>query len=148
MNDINEIRRLTASFFEGATTLQEEQQLYHYYGGNDVVAPDLQQYVGMFRDMAAIVLPQQHDERQQSAMTVIHSARRLISIAAACAAIAIIVAGVVDVWGQNECVAYIYGKRCTDKQIVVREMHEALGVVIGSKPAPAVDEQLGNMFND
>jgi hypothetical protein len=147
MNNTNEIRRLTALFFEGATTLQEEQQLYRYYGGHDV-APDLQQYAGMFSDMAAIALPQQHEERQQPAMTVIHRARRLISIAAACAAVAIIVAGVVDVWGQNECVAYIYGKRCTDKQIVVREMHEALGVVIGSKPAPAVDEQLGNMFND
>ena len=134
MSDILRIRTLTDRFFDGTTTLEEEQELYDYYRREQALPADLAQLRQLFLDFAA------------------PTPRRWLRWAvAACAALTI--AAGAAVWlnsgqqGDDECVAYIYGERTTDRDVVLGEMQKTMAAV-ADDGSDEVEEQLKMMFGN
>ena len=147
MSDILRIRTLTDRFFDGKTTLEEEQELYDYYRREQALPADLAQLRQLFLDFAAV---QFADE--QTVNADVNKPRRWLSWAvAACAAL--LVAAGAAVWlnsgqqGDDECVAYIYGERTTDRDVVLDEMQKTMAAV-ADDGSDEVEEQLKMMFGN
>ena len=146
MSDILRIRTLTDRFFDGTTTLEEEQELYDYYRREQALPADLAQLRQLFLDFAAV---QFADE--QTVSVNVNKPRRWLRCVAASAAL-LIVAGAA-VWlnsgrqGDDECVAYIYGERTTDRDVVLGEMQKTMAAV-ADDGSDEVKEQLKMMFGN
>ena len=145
MSDILRIRTLTDRFFDGTTTLEEEQELYDYYRREQALPADLAQLRQLFLDFAAV---QFADEPAVNAN--VNKRRRWLRWAvAACAALTI--AAGAAVWldsgqqGDDECVAYIYGERTTDRDVELGEMQKTMAV-LADDGSNVVEEQLKMMF--
>ena len=147
MNDnILGIRTLVDSFFDGETTLDEEQQLYAYFRQPPAELPeDLLSLRDMFLDLAAVryvaVSPQQR------------SHRRWPRWAAAAAIVVFVTLGSVTYFtrsteGDDDCVAYIYGRRTTDRTVVLTEMQKTMTVLAATDGSDIVEEQLKAMFDN
>ena len=147
MSDILRIRTLTDRFFDGTTTLEEEHELYDYYRREQALPADLAQLRRMFLDFAAVQFADEPAAEQQAPTP----RRRLRWAVAACAAL-LIVAGAA-VWlnsgqqGDDECVAYIYGERTTDRDVVLGEMQKTMAAV-ADDGSDEVEEQLKMMFGN
>ena len=147
MSDILRIRTLTDRFFDGTTTLEEEQELYDYYRREQALPADLAQLRQLFLDFAAV----QFGDEQALNVNVNKSRRWLRWAVAACAAL--LIAAGTAVWlnngrqGEEECVAYIYGKRTTDRDVVLGEMQKTMAAV-ADDGSNEVEEQLKMMFGN
>jgi len=147
MSDILRIRTLTDRFFDGTTTLEEEQELYDYYRREQALPADLAQLRQLFLDFAAV----QFGDEQALNVNVNKPRRWLRWAVAACAAL--LIAAGTAVWlnngrqGEEECVAYIYGKRTTDRDVVISEMQKTMAVVTDDG-TDEVEEQLKMMFGN
>ena len=145
MSDILRIRTLTDRFFDGTTTLEEEQELYDYYRREQALPADLAQLRQLFLDFAAV---QFGDEQAVN----INKPRRWLHWAVAACAALLIAAGAA-VWlnsgqqGDDECVAYIYGERTTDRDVVLGEMQKTMAAV-ADDGSDEVEEQLKMMFGN
>ena len=145
MSDILRIRTLTDRFFDGTTTLEEEQELYDYYRREQALPADLAQLRQLFLDFAAV---QFVDEQTVS----VNVPRRWLRWAVAASAALLIAAGAA-VWlnsgqqGDDECVAYIYGERTTDRDVVLGEMQKTMAAV-ADDGSNEVEEQLKMMFGN
>lgn len=147
MSDILRIRTLTDRFFDGTTTLEEEQELYDYYRREQALPADLAQLRQLFLDFAAV---QFGDE--QALNVNVNKPRRWLRWAVAASAALLIAAGAA-VWlnsgrqGDDECVAYIYGERTTDRDVVLGEMQKTMAAV-ADDGSDEVEEQLKMMFGN
>ena len=147
MSDILRIRTLTDRFFDGMTTLEEEQELYDYYRREQALPADLAQLRRLFLDFAAVQFADEPAAEQQAPIP-----RRWLRWAVAACAALLIAAGTA-VWlnngrqGEEECVAYIYGKRTTDRDVVLSEMQKTMAVVTDDG-SDEVEEQLKMMFGN
>ena len=147
MSDILRIRTLTDRFFDGTTTLEEEQELYDYYRREQALPADLAQLRQLFLDFAAV---QFGDE--QALNVNVNKPRRWLRWAVAASATLTIAAGAA-VWlnsgrqGDDECVAYIYGERTTDRDVVLGEMQKTMAAV-ADDGSDEVEEQLKMMFGN
>ena len=145
MSDILRIRTLTDRFFDGMTTLEEEQELYDYYRREQALPADLAQLRQLFLDFAAV---QFGDEQAVN----VNKPRRWLRWAVAASAALLIAAGAA-VWlnsgrqGDDECVAYIYGERTTDRDVVLSEMQKTMAAV-ADDGSDEVEEQLKMMFGN
>ena len=145
MSDILRIRTLTDRFFDGTTTLEEEQELYNYYRREQALPADLAQLRQLFLDFAAV----QFGDEQALNVNVNKPRRWLRWAVAACAAL--LIAAGTAVWlnsgrqGEEECVAYIYGERTTDRDVVLGEMQKTMAAVTDDG-SDVVEEQLKMMF--
>ena len=145
MSDILRIRTLTDRFFDGMTTLEEEQELYDYYRREQPLPADLAQQRQLFLDFAAVRFA---DEQAVN----VNKPRRWIGWAVAASAALLIAAGAA-VWlnsgrqGDDECVAYIYGERTTDRDVVLGEMQKTMAAV-ADDGSDEVEEQLKMMFGN
>lgn len=145
MSDILRIRTLTDRFFDGTTTLEEEQELYDYYRREQALPADLAQLRQLFLDFAAV----QFGDEQALNVNVNKPRRWLRWAVAACAAL--LIAAGTAVWlnsgrqGEEECVAYIYGERTTDRDVVLGEMQKTMAAVTDDG-SDVVEEQLKMMF--
>ena len=145
MSDILRIRTLTDRFFDGKTTLEEEQELYDYYRREQALPADLAQLRQLFLDFAAV---QFTDEQAVN----VNKPRRWLRWAVAASAALLIAAGAA-VWlnsgqqGDDECVAYIYGERTTDRDVVLGEMQKTMAAV-ADDGSDEVEEQLRMMFGN
>jgi ferric-dicitrate binding protein FerR (iron transport regulator) len=146
MSDILRIRTLTDRFFDGKTTVEEEQELYDYYRREQALPSDLVQLRQLFLDFAAVQFSDEQAEQQAP------TPRRWLRWAvAACAALTI--AAGAAVWlnsgqqGDDECVAYIYGERITDRDVVLGEMQKTMAAV-ADDGSDEVEEQLKMMFGN
>jgi len=145
MSDILRIRTLTDRFFDGTTTLEEEQELYDYYRREQALPADLAQLRQLFLDFAAV----QFGDEQALNVNVNKPRRWLRWAVAACAAL--LIAAGTAVWlnygrqGDEECVAYIYGERTTDRDVVLGEMQKTMAAVTDDG-SDVVEEQLKMMF--
>lgn len=77
--------------------------------------------------------------------------RKLIAwLAAACIIIGILIAAVywVRLERQDECVAYVYGRKYTDEETVLKEMRRTMGQVIEDNPQDDIEQQLNELFNE
>lgn len=147
MSDILRIRTLTDRFFDGTTTLEEEQELYDYYRREQALPADLAQLRQLFLDFAAVQFADEQAAEQQKP-----TPRRWLRWAVAACAALLIVAGAA-VWlnsgqqGDDECVAYIYGERTTDRDVVLGEMQKTMAAV-ADDGSDEVEEQLKMMFGN
>lgn len=147
MSDILRIRTLTDRFFDGKTTVEEEQELYDYYRREQALTADLAQLRQLFLDFAAVQFADEPAAEQQAP-----TPRRWLRWAVAACAVLLIAAGTA-VWlnngrqGEEECVAYIYGKRTTDRDVVLSEMQKTMAVVTDDG-SDEVEEQLKMMFGN
>ena len=146
MSDILRIRTLTDRFFDGKTTVEEEQELYDYYRREQALPSDLVQLRQLFLDFAAVKFSDEQAEQQAPIP------RRWLRWAVAACAALLIAAGTA-VWlnngrqGEEECVAYIYGKRTTDRDVVLSEMQKTMAAVTDDG-SDVVEEQLKMMFGN
>jgi hypothetical protein len=146
MSDILRIRTLTDRFFDGKTTVEEEHELYDYYRREQALPADLAQLRQLFLDFAAVQFSDEQAEQQAPIP------RRWLRWAVAACAALLIAAGTA-VWlnngrqGEEECVAYIYGKRTTDRDVVISEMQKTMAVVTDDG-TDEVEEQLKMMFGN
>ena len=147
MSDILRIRTLTDRFFDGTTTLEEEQELYDYYRREQALPADLAQLRRLFLDFAAVQFADEPAAERQAP-----APRRWLRWAVAACAALLIVAGAA-VWlnsgqqGDDECVAYIYGERTTDRDVVLGEMQKTMAAV-ADDGSDEVEEQLKMMFGN
>ena len=78
--------------------------------------------------------------------------RKLLALlAAACVVGAVIMVGMrwaVRSDTEDECVAYVYGRKCTDEAIVMQEMRRTMGEVVEDSPEATVESQLNELFGD
>jgi hypothetical protein len=147
MSDILRIRTLTDRFFDGMTTLEEEQELYDYYRREQALPADLAQLRQLFLDFAAVRFAD-----EQTVSVNVNKPRRWLRWAVAASAALLIAAGAA-VWlnsgqqGDDECVAYIYGERTTDRDVVLGEMQKTMAAV-ADDGSDEVEEQLKMMFGN
>lgn len=143
MTDILKIRTLTEKFFNGETSLQEERTLYDFYCQDDI-PDDLRSSQELFRSLGAldsIGIDRQQVPRQ-------HGNRRWL--AAAVTAVAVVSLGGALLFryhSENECVAYFYGERVTDRTIVLGEMQQTMASIAGDG-SDVVEEQLKALFDN
>ena len=134
-NDLKR-RSLTERFFDGETSLAEEQELYRLYREGDV-PEDLLHYKELFCGFEDIRLPQQKASS--------HQWKWVIGIAASIAILLAVGATLHTRNSKDECVAYIYGKKCTDKTIVMQHMQSALDEMDN---VSTIDEQMRDFFSE
>lgn len=130
------IRTLTERFFDGETSLAEEQELYRLFREGDV-PEDLMQYRELFAGFENIRLPQQKTSRRNW--------KQAIGIAASVLVLFAIGTILLAKQSNDECVAYIYGEKCTDEAVVMQQMETTLNDM-GS--IPTVDEQMRDFFSE
>ena len=76
---------------------------------------------------------------------------RLIALlAAACVVVAISMTAVhfVKLETNEECVAYVYGKKYTDQQTVMAEMKRSIGEIAEDNPQDEIEQQLNDLFRN
>ena len=140
MNDnLLRIRTLTDRFFDGDTTPEEEQELYDFYRQEDI-PEDLRPHQELFRDLAALTTLSPTVEQRQ------HRSRWWI---AAAIALLLTIGGTTlyHYQREDECVAYIYGERVTDRDVVLSEMQKTM-TAMTADGSDVVEEQLKAMFGN
>ena len=143
MNNLLRIRTLTEKFFDGDTTLEEEQELYDFYRQDDV-PEDLLPSQELFRDLAELgtlrqPVPQRAPQRSNH--------RWWLSAAAVAAMLIMGGAALYHFQREVECVAYIYGERVTDRDVVLGEMQKTM-TALTADGSDVVEEQLKAMFGN
>lgn len=151
MNTKDDIRILTERFFNGETTIEEERQLYRLYQGDDV-PQDLQAYREMMLDMAAIEVEDSKDiaTNEPKANVVSLWQRPLFRWLTAAVIVSAVIGGATSLFKHNseeECVAYIYGQKVTDHNVVMNELSQAAINMADSREDDDVARQLDEMFN-
>ena len=144
MTDELKIRTLTEHFLDGDTTLSEEQWLYEVYRRGNV-PDDLKPLRQMFLDYGAMATGNVATGGTQAERS--RPGRWLWAVAAA--VVALLVGGAVTVMHYeraNECVAYVYGQRITDRQQVMAELKQSMGTFVEEDATGAVDAQLRDLF--
>ena len=158
MNNLLRIRTLTEKFFDGGTTPEEEQELYDFYRQDDI-PEDLRPNQELFKDLAALATLAPSNRvgaGSVPARTLAPHRRWWIAAAAAFAAVLIVGGGMIwragtesapTRWDEDECVAYIYGKRVTDRDVVLNEMQNTM-TAMTADGSDVVEEQLKAMFGN
>ena len=140
MTDKQQIQEWLNRFMAGTATEQEEQQLADSFCSATDVPEEWLPYAIMFRGF------RQEAIGGSKVKTV--TMRRWI---AAAAAVVLLIAGGTMIWQkhlnqtEDECVAYIYGERTTDRDVVLCEMQKTM-VVVTCDGSDVVEEQLKGMF--
>ena len=149
MNNLLRIRTLTDKFFEGDTTPEEEQELYDFYRQDDI-PEDLRSNCELFRDLAA--LGSLNPSTVHHPLSTVHHPLSTVHhrrwwLAAAAVALLLIVGGTAlyHYQREDECVAYIYGERVTNRDVVLSEMQKTMAAMTADG-SDVVEEQLKAMF--
>ena len=156
MDKILRIRTLADRFLAAETSLQEERELTELCRNGDLPADLLPvremllalESMALTDEERAAAAEEQPSGGQQThvkVMTPVARGRRWL--AAAAAVVVLLAAGAFALWHrqQDECVAYIYGKRCTDRTVVMREMRQNMTDMAESDAD--VEAQLNDMFS-
>ena len=151
-----EIRMLTKRFFDGETTLKEEQRLYELYQSEESLPADLKPLREMMLDMGNLLLAKKEEkslsfngEREKTHLPI--NNKRWSNILAIAASLLLLFT-IGTVWynyqRQNECVAYIYGERVTDHDVVIHEMQSAMASLTVDDATITMEQQMKELFND
>ena len=150
------IRTLVDRFFDGDTTLDEEERLYAFFRRPPAELPeDLLPLREMFLGLAAAQYVLRQAKRQSRAATESQQTRQAKCWLrwAAAAAVALLVAGgaaalfIHGAEADDDCVAYIYGQRTTDRTVVLSEMQKTMTALSATDGSDVVEEQLKSMFS-
>ena len=138
MNDETRIRILAERFLEGETSMEEERELLKLVT-QDGLPKNLLPLRDLIVGLNAIKLP---------ALQPRHKSPHLLRWLSA-AAVVLLIAGAALWWhydAQNEHVVIVYGERCTDREVVLKEMTDNLSMVTEA-PMDNVDDLLNDMFD-
>ena len=163
MDNLLKIHTLAERFLAAETTLEEERELVSLcrdsrlpadllplremvLGLESIAIGDDEQAMGSGSqpspgaELAAASLDISAKGAKPAAAT-----RRWLAVAAAI--VVVLVGGAALLWHQqqDECVAYIYGKRCTDRAVVMREMQQSMADMAADDAD--VEGQLSEMFS-
>lgn len=140
MTDRQQIQEWLDRFMAGTATEQEEQQLADYFCSAADVPEEWMSYAILFRGFRREAI----GGGKAKTVTMRHWM-------AAAAAVVLLIAGGAWVWqkqlsqSEDECVAYIYGERTTDREVVLCEMQKTMAVVTYDG-GDVVEEQLKGIF--
>lgn len=143
------IKQLVEKFMNGETTLHEEQTLYAYFN-SDGVADELKGWTDYFVGLGMLQADEDETTLPSKPNTTVISMKprrhpaRWIAVAAA-VVVALVIAVVSIDRSQNYCEAFVYGKKVTDKTVVMREMKTTLKD-IDAEEQPTVDDQLKDVL--
>lgn len=139
MSNELKIRTLTERFLEGETTLEEEQWLYDRYRKGDVPA-DLLRLRPLFLGL--------DDIAPKRETTVVKQIRWSRWIAIAASVLILLIGGITyyNSLHQDEYVAYIYGKKCTDRQVVMQEVERGISEITDDGTAN-IEQELNELFD-
>ncbi len=139
MSNELKIRTLTERFLEGETTLEEEQWLYDCYRKGDVPA-DLLSLRPLFLGL--------DDIAPKREATVVKQIRWSRWIAIAASVLILLIGGITyyNSLHQDEYVAYIYGKKCTDRQVVMQEVERGISEIADDGTAN-IEQELNELFD-
>lgn len=152
-----EIRMLTKRFFDGETTLEEERRLYELYRTGELLPSDLMPLREMMLDMGNLLLDKKEEKSLSSNVErekthLYNNINKRWSVILAIAASLLLLFTVGTVWYnyqcQNECVAYIYGERVTDNDVVIHEMQSAMASLSVDDATSTMEQQMKDLFND
>ncbi len=145
MKKKSNIRLLTERFFQGETTLEEEHELYRLYRRGDVPT-ELLHYRELFLDMQAAAVDEPLAQKIPLRKTLFYR-----WMAVAVVALLLIVNGAFflsrRMQVQDECEAYIYGRRTTDPAVVMSELRCTAATMVTGNGQDNVEQQLNEMFN-
>ena len=151
-----EIRMLTKRFFDGETTLEEERRLYELYRSGESLPEDLKPLREMMLDMGNLLFDKKEEKtlsfNGEKEKTHIYNINKRWFNMLAIAASLLLLFTVGTVWynyqRQNECVAYIYGERVTDHDVVIHEMQSAMASLTSEDATATMEQQMRELFND
>lgn len=140
MSNILRIRTLTDRFLEGETTLEEERELYAFYRSEEVPG-DLLSLRPLFVGLEEIQLetPSITPKKKKGDW------RKWVMIAASVLVLFLLGGSFLWQQQQNECVAYVYGERVTDRDLIMQELERSIGTM--TEGQNDIENQLNDMFN-
>ena len=140
MSNILRIRTLTDRFLEGETTLEEERELYAFYRSEEV-PDDLLSLRPLFVGLEEIQLetPSITPKKKEGDW------RTWVMIAASVLVLFLLGGSFLWQQQQNECVAYVYGERVTDRDVIMQELERSIGTM--TEGQNDIENQLNDMFN-
>ena len=140
MSNILRIRTLTDRFLEGETTLEEERELYAFYRSGEV-PDDLLSLRPLFVGLEEIQLetPSITSKKKKGDW------RKWVMIAASVLVLFLLGGSFLWQQQQNECVAYVYGERVTDRDLIMQELERSIGTM--TEGQNDIENQLNDMFN-
>ena len=140
MSNILRIRTLTDRFLEGETTLEEERELYAFYRSEEV-PDDLLSLRPLFVGLEEIQLetPSITPKKKRGDW------RKWVMIAASVLVLFLLGGSFLWQQQQNECVAYVYGEKVTDRDLIMQELERSIGTM--TEGQDHIENQLNDMFN-
>ncbi len=140
MSNILRIRTLTDRFLEGETTLEEERELYAFYRSEEV-PDDLLSLRPLFVGLEEIRL----ETPSITPKKKMGDWRKWVMIAASVLVLFLLGGSFLWQQQQNECVAYVYGERVTDRDVIMQELERSIGTM--TEGQNDIENQLNDMFN-
>jgi hypothetical protein len=140
MSNILRIRTLTDRFLEGETTLEEERELYAFYRSEEV-PDDLLSLRPLFVGLEEIQL----ETPSITPKKKMGDWRKWVMIAASVLVLFLLGGSFLWQQQQNECVAYVYGERVTDRDLIMQELERSIGTM--TEGQNDIENQLNDMFN-
>ena len=173
MNEL-EIRTLTERFFNGETTLAEERRLYELYGEAEGLPADLLPLREMMLDLGRLdaeipstQIPTPNPSRGEGSLKSLPADNATyktnqtslpsggvgggyLGVWLSLAASLLLLFTLGSMWygyeRQNECVAYVYGERVTDRELVMHEMQTAMTSLAADDATATMEQQMKELF--
>ena len=173
MNEL-EIRTLTERFFDGETSLAEERRLYELYSEAEGLPADLLPLREMMLDLGRLdaeipstQIPTPNPSRGEGSLKSLSADNATYKTSQTSLPSGGVGGGYWGVWlslaasllllftlgsmwygyeRQNECVAYVYGERVTDRELVMHEMQTAMTSLATDDATATMEQQLKELF--
>ena len=173
MNEL-EIRTLTERFFDGDTTLAEERRLYQLYSEAEGLPADLLPLREMMLDLGRLdaeipstQIPTPNPSRGEGSLKSLSADNATYKTSQTPLPSGGVGGGYLGVWlslaasllllftlgsmwygyeRQNECVAYVYGERVTDRELVMHEMQTAMTSLATDDATATMEQQMKELF--
>ena len=173
MNEL-EIRTLTERFFDGETSLAEERRLYELYSEAEGLPADLLPLREMMLDLGRLdaeipstQIPTPNPSRGEGSLKSLSADNATYKTSQTSLPSGGVGGGYWGVWlslaasllllftlgsmwygyeRQNECVAYVYGERVTDRELVMHEMQTAMTSLAADDATATMEQQMKELF--
>ena len=173
MNEL-EIRTLTERFFDGETSLAEERRLYELYSEAEGLPADLLPLREMMLDLGRLdaeipstQIPTPNPSRGEGSLKSLPADNATYKTSQtplpsggvgggywgvwlSLAASLLLLFTLGSMWygyeRQNECVAYVYGERVTDRELVMHEMQTAMTSLAADDATATMEQQMKELF--
>ncbi|MBP3211910.1 MAG: hypothetical protein J6M41_05000 [Prevotella sp.] len=175
MNEL-EIRTLTERFFDGETSLAEERRLYQLYSEAKTLPADLEALREMMLDLGRLdaqiptlstQIPTPNPSRGEGSLKSLPADNATyktnqtslpsggvgggyLGVWLSLAASLLLLFTLGSMWygyeRQNECVAYVYGERVTDRELVMHEMQTAMTSLAADDATATMEQQMKELF--